>query len=92
LSSEGYPSSSVTGRIIRGTETNIEEGEIRAFVHFAGANISDDGNLISSGGRVLSATGIAPDLALALEAAYEVIENIELEGSYFRKDIAHKGL
>ena len=92
LSSEGYPSSSVTGRIIHGTETSIEEGEIRAFVHFAGANISDDGDLISSGGRVLSATGIAPDLALAVEAAYEVIENIELEGSYFRKDIAHKGL
>ena len=92
LSSEGYPSNSITGRVINGTEIRIEEGEISAFVHYAGTIISDDGTLVSNGGRVLAATGIAPNLGTAVEAAYEVIENIELEGSYFRKDIAHKGL
>ena len=92
LSSEGYPSNSITGRVINGTDIRIEEGEIRAFVHYAGTVISDDGTLVSNGGRVLAATGIAPNLGTAVEAAYEVIENIELEGSYFRKDIAHKGL
>ena len=92
LSSEGYPSSSITGRIIQGTEIRIEEGEISAFVHYAGAVISNNGKLISNGGRVLAATGIAPDLVTAVEAAYEVIENIKLEGSYFRKDIAYRGL
>ena len=92
LSSEGYPSNSITGRVINGTEIRIEEGEISAFVHYAGTVISDDGTLVSNGGRVLAATGIAPNLGTAVEAAYEVIENIELEGSYFRKDIAHKGL
>ena len=92
LSSEGYPSNSITGRIIQGTDIRIEEGEISAFVHYAGAVISNDGKLISNGGRVLAATGIAPDLVTAVEAAYEVIENIKLEGSYFRKDIAYRGL
>jgi len=92
LSSEGYPNSSITGRDIQGSEIKIEEGEISAFVHFAGAVISNDGKLISNGGRVLAATGIAPDLVTAVEAAYEVIENIKLEGSYFRKDIAYRGL
>ena len=92
LSSEGYPNSSITGRDIQGSEIKIEEGEISAFVHFAGAVISNDGKLISNGGRVLAATGIAPDLVTAVEAAYEVIENIKLEGSYFRKDIGHRGL
>ena len=92
LSSEGYPNSSITGREIQGSEIKIEEGEISAFVHFAGAVISNDGKLISNGGRVLAATGIAPDLVTAVEAAYEVIENIKLEGSYFRKDIGHRGL
>ena len=92
LSSEGYPSNSITGRVINGTEIRIEEGEISAFVHYAGTVISNDGTLVSNGGRVLAATGIAPSLGAAVEAAYEVIENIELEGSYFRKDIAHKGL
>ena len=92
LSSEGYPSNSITGRVINGTDIRIEEGEISAFVHYAGTVISDDDTLVSNGGRVLAATGIAPNLGTAVEAAYEVIENIELEGSYFRKDIAHKGL
>lgn len=92
LTSEGYPSNSISGRVINGTEIRIEEGEISAFVHYAGTVISDDGTLVSNGGRVLAATGIAPNLGTAVEAAYEVIENIELEGSYFRKDIAHKGL
>ena len=92
LSSEGYHSNSITGRVINGTDIRIDEGEIRAFVHYAGTVISDDGTLVSNGGRVLAATGIAPNLGTAVEAAYEVIENIELEGSYFRKDIAHKGL
>ena len=92
LSSEGYPSNSITGRVINGTDIRIEEGEISAFVHYAGTVISDHGTLVSNGGRVLAATGIAPNLGTAVEAAYEVIENIELEGSYFRKDIAHKGL
>ena len=92
LSSEGYPSNSNTGRVINGTEIRIEEGEISAFVHYAGTVISNDGTLVSTGGRVLAAPGIAPSLGAAVEAAYEVIENIELEGSYFRKDIAHKGL
>ncbi|MAD55972.1 MAG: phosphoribosylamine--glycine ligase [Euryarchaeota archaeon] len=92
LSSEGYPSNSITGRVINGAHIRIEEGEISAFVHYAGAVISEDGTLVSNGGRVLAATGIAPNLGTAVEAAYEVIENIELEGSYYRKDIAHKGL
>ena len=92
LCSEGYPSNTITGRVITGTETKIEEGEISAFVHYAGTMISNEGKLISNGGRVLAATGIAPDLGVAVEAAYEVISNIKLEGSYFRKDIAHKGL
>ena len=92
LSSEGYPSNSITGRVIQGSEITIEEGEISALVHYAGAVISNDGKLISNGGRVLAATGIAPDLVTAVEAAYEVIENIKLEGSYFRKDIAYRGL
>jgi len=92
LSSEGYPSNSITGRVIEGSEIIIEEGEISALVHYAGAVISNEGELISNGGRVLAATGIAPDLVTAVEAAYEVIENIKLEGSYFRKDIAHRGL
>ncbi len=90
LASEGYPASSATGRIISGSEVEIEEGEVRGFVHYAGTNFDAEGNFVSSGGRVLSATGTAPDLSGALGAAYGVIDCIGLEGSHYRSDIAYR--
>lgn len=92
VASEGYPGPSRTGREIRGAETVIDQGEINAFVHLAGAAIDDSNILISSGGRVLSATAIAGDLATAVEAAYAVVDEIEIEGSHHRRDIAYRAL
>jgi len=48
--------------------------------------------LISSGGRVLSTTGVAPTLEEALSASYQIIEAIELQGSHFRSDIGFRAL
>lgn len=92
LASEGYPDSSVTGRVISGSEVEIEEGVVRGFVHYAGTNFDSEGNFVSSGGRVLSATGIAPGIGDAVGAAYEVIGSIGLEGSHYRSDIAYRAL
>lgn len=92
LASEGYPGPSKTGREILGAETRIDEGEINAFVHLAGAQLADSNQLVSSGGRVLSATAIAHDLTTAVEAAYAVIDEVELEGSHHRRDIAYRAL
>tara|TARA_B100000035_G_scaffold260704_1_gene231640 strand:- start:369 stop:1346 length:978 start_codon:yes stop_codon:yes gene_type:complete len=91
LASEGYPVSSNAGREILGADVIIDEGLSRGYVNFAGARIQD-GVLISSGGRVLAATGIAPELAQAVDVAYQIIESISLEGSHFRTDIGHRAL
>ncbi|DAC46349.1 MAG: phosphoribosylamine--glycine ligase [Euryarchaeota archaeon] len=91
LASEGYPVSSNAGREIFGSDVIIDEGLSRGYVNFAGARIQD-GVLISSGGRVLAATGIAPELAQAVDVAYQIIESISLEGSHFRTDIGHRAL
>jgi phosphoribosylamine--glycine ligase len=92
LASEGYPGPSKTGREITGESTRIEEGEITAFVHQAGTNRNEDGKLLSSGGRVLSATAVASDLPSAVDAAYAIIDEIILEGSHYRRDIAYRAL
>jgi phosphoribosylamine--glycine ligase len=92
LASEGYPGNVASGRIIKGWETEIDEGQVRGFVHLAGAMKDESGKLISTGGRVLSATGIAPSLSEALEASYQIIEEISLEGSHFRKDIGFRAI
>ena len=82
----------IRDRVSSGSEVILEEGEISGFVHYAGAGFDEDGNLVSSGGRVLAATGIAPDLRSAVGAAYEVMESIQLEGSHYRSDIAYRAL
>tara|TARA_Y100001960_G_C14294758_1_gene643242 strand:- start:104 stop:661 length:558 start_codon:yes stop_codon:yes gene_type:complete len=91
LASEGYPESPTLGGSISGSEVSIDEGETRGIVHYAGTT-SRDGIMISSGGRVLAATGIAPSLEVAISTAYEIIENIDLQGSHYRSDIGHRAL
>ena len=91
LASKGYPESSETGREIFGADLEIDEGILRGYVHFAGTSL-EGGRLLSSGGRVLAATGIAPNLAQAVDIAYQIIDSISLEGSHFRTDIGHRAL
>ena len=92
LASEGYPGTPATGRPISGWEACIEEGQVSGFVHLAGAVTGTDGELLSSGGRVLSATGIAPTLGEAVESSYQIIDGIELDGSHYRSDIGYRAL
>jgi len=92
LASEGYPGDVISGRVIEGWDATIEEGQVLGFVHLAGANRNDYGELISTGGRVLSSTGIAPTLGEALEASYQIIEGIDLEGSHYREDIGFRAV
>ena len=92
LASEGYPGDVISERVIEGWDATIEEGQSLGFVHLAGAKRNDSGELISTGGRVLSATGIAPSLVEALEISYQIIEGINLEGSHYREDIGFRAL
>ncbi|HJM24210.1 MAG TPA: phosphoribosylglycinamide synthetase C domain-containing protein, partial [Candidatus Thalassarchaeaceae archaeon] len=80
------------GRIIEGWDSAIDEGQVLGFTHLAGATRAESGELISSGGRVLSTTGIAPSLSEALEASYQIIQGINLKGSHYRDDIGFRAL
>ena len=68
LAAEGYPGPPVKGRSISGNLSDYIDSAGRAFIHHAGTG-SSDGNLISTGGRVLASTGIAASLAEAVVAA-----------------------
>jgi phosphoribosylamine-glycine ligase len=54
--------------------------------------LDEGGKLTSNGGRVLSATGLAPSLRESLEASYQIIEGITLDGSHYREDIGFRAL
>ena len=82
LASEGYPSQPKSGDIITGIRTNSNSS-----VFHAGTQLRY-GVLRSSGGRVLSVTGLGSDLTQARDAAYRTISRISLPGSHYRRDIA----
>ena len=92
MASEGYPGPSNIRREIKGESVRIEDVDITAYVHQAGTLRGDEGALLSNGGRVLSSTGIANDLPTAVKAAYDVMNEIQLEGSHYRTDIAYRAL
>ena len=82
LASDGYPANPVTGEPITGI--NPVDG---SSVFHAGTTMRD-GILHSSGGRVLTVTGMGSDLTEARNKAYRVISAITLRGSHYRSDIA----
>ena len=49
-----------------------------------------DGKVVTSGGRVLSVTGIGATLREAVDRAYARIGALSFDGMFFRKDIAHR--
>jgi len=82
LAAEGYPVAPKSGGAITGFST-IENVQI----YHAGTSTTEQG-VVSSGGRVLTVTGIGEDLTEARNRAYRAISQICLVGSFYRTDIA----
>jgi phosphoribosylamine--glycine ligase len=92
LASEGYPGPPRKGLPITIEHAMIAQEEGGAFVHHAGTASADNGQLVSSGGRVLACTGIGATLGEARELAYSLMDGISLEGSHYRSDIGYRAL
>ena len=93
LAAEGYPSTPVKGRLISGlSDEIIHTSEGDGWVNFAGVGLNGNGDYISTGGRVLSCSALADTLEEAKNLAYQLISQIELEGSHYRTDIGHRAL
>ncbi len=80
VAAESYPGRPRVGDVIVGSEAD-------GVLH-AGTARRDDGEIVSSGGRVLSVVGTGADLAAARTNAYDIVRSIRLPGSHFRSDIA----
>ncbi len=49
-----------------------------------------NGDVVTSGGRVLAVTAYADSLEQAVRAAYAGVDTVTFEGKTFRRDIAHR--
>ena len=92
LASEGYPETPRKGLPIKIETGLIAHDDGGAFIHHAGTKYVEGEKLVSSGGRVLACTGIAPSLVEARELAYSLMDGIILEGSHYRMDIGFRAL
>ena len=80
--SGGYPGSYPKGKAIGG---NLQPED--SIVFHAGTSIEADGQLVTSGGRVLAVTSLADTIEAAREKSYKALENIHFDGMYRRGDI-----
>ena len=87
IASKGYPESYDIDKVVKIKYT--EDDDLKLF--HAGTKYEDN-KIITSGGRVFCATALGNDLKEAQEKAYNLVNNVDFEGSFFRKDIGFKGI
>ena len=81
----GYPGDYEKGKKIEGLRKHNDRQN--SIVFHAGTKVSDSGEILTNGGRVLAITGIGNDIASALENAYSMASEVCWDGIYYRKDI-----
>ena len=85
MCSEGYPENPKTGDEIHGIAA--AKALDRVLVFHSGTVVKDN-SFFTSGGRVLSVTGIGPTKSLAAKKAYEGVSLISWRGERHRRDIS----
>lgn len=87
LASKGYPSHYEKGFEIHGT-ANLSS----CHLFHMGTSLSEDGRLLTNGGRVLMVVAEGDSVLEARNKVYADIVKIECENLFYRKDIAHIAL
>ena len=80
--SGGYPGSYSKGKVITGTE------DVRdAILFHAGTKLGENGELLTSGGRVIACSAYGDTIGQALANSYAAANTVDFDGKYFRRDI-----
>lgn len=85
MASAGYPGQIEVGKKISGLDACAQMKNVHIF--HAGTR-RENGDVFSSGGRVLAVTALGNTIATARDLAYEAVGKIDFEGCHYRRDIA----
>ncbi len=88
LAAGGYPGSYGKGAVISGLD-GVDSETVKVF-HAGTAE--QDGEVVTSGGRVLCVTALGEDIAAAQQACYAATDRIHWEGVTLRRDIGWRAL
>ncbi|KAJ1926532.1 hypothetical protein IWQ60_003707 [Tieghemiomyces parasiticus] len=86
MASAGYP-----GAYPKGLPISLGPLGPDTLVFHAGTQTDGD-RVVTSGGRVLTVTGVGETLPLALATAYAGAQLISFEGAFYRRDIGHRAI
>ncbi len=88
MAASGYPMNPRKGDAINGLPADAAD----AMVFHAGTREGDQGQVETSGGRVLCVTTLAETVAAAQKKAYALAEGIQFDGAQYRKDIGYRAV
>lgn len=87
LAAGGYPDRYRKGDAIQGIPEETPESKV-----FHAGTAEQDGQTVTSGGRVLCAVGLGETVTLAQQRAYAVTRQIRWDGVYYRTDIGYRAI
>ena len=87
LAAAGYPDAPKKGNVITGLPAAGEDFRV-----FHAGTTLEDGNIVTSGGRVLCVTALGDSIKMAQRRAYQALEGIRFDGMQYRRDIGHRAV
>ena len=88
MAAGGYPGNYAKGKTISG----LGDADADTQKVFHAGTSTADGNVVTSGGRVLCVVGLGDTVASAASEAYSAVDRINWEDVYFRRDIGHRAI
>ena len=87
MASHNYPDNPRKGDAIRGLGAPADDAHV-----FHAGTTKIDGQIVTSGGRVLCVTALADTVKLAQKRALEVADGISFDGMQMRRDIGWRAI
>jgi len=88
MAAGGYPQAPRRGDVITGLPGPCDDGH----VFHAGTERAADGQVRTSGGRVLCVTALGDSVRTAQQRAYDLLNPISFDGAQWRRDIGHRAI
>ena len=92
MATKGYPKAYETGSSIGGIEEATAIGAGDVVIFHAGTSLSESGQLIANGGRVLNVTALTGTIERAQALAYMAIDLIDWPEGFCRRDIGWRAI
>lgn len=87
MAAAGYPLNPRKGDQITGLPADSADATV-----FHAGTTTLQGDVLTSGGRVLCVTALGDSVKIAQARAYEALQDIQFDGAQFRRDIGHRAI